>query len=91
MKNKVVILAMAVAVAVSLSGCESWKRDMKTIKSDFSGGLERTVTLYSNTGEVIKEWTGKFDISNSENEIFFDIDGKRVIIHGGIVVSEETK
>ena len=41
-------------------------------------------------GEEKKSWTGKFDISESENEIFFDdADGKRVVIHGGIVICEE--
>lgn len=53
------------------------------------GGLERTVTLYDYTGKEIERWTGKFDVSESENEVYFDVDGKRVIIHGGIVVNEE--
>ena len=52
-------------------------------------GLHRTVTVYSNTGEKIGEWNGKFDVSSSENETYFDIDDKRVIIHGGIVIDEE--
>lgn len=42
-------------------------------------------------GNVIKRWDGKFDIrdSGSDNQIFFDIDGKRVWIQGGIFLSEE--
>lgn len=59
------------------------------IGSDVSGGLHRTVTVYSNTGEKIKEWNGKFDVSENDNEVYFDLNDKRVIIHGGIVIDEE--
>ena len=63
---------------------------MKTVSSDVNGGLERTVTLYDNTGKEIKSWHGKFDIESNDQEFFFDdSQGKRVIIQGGIVVSEE--
>jgi hypothetical protein len=43
------------------------------------------------TGDTIATWEGKFDIrdNGSDNQIFFDIDGKRVWIQGGIFVSEE--
>lgn len=71
------------------STSESGKRAIKAQESNLKGGLERTVTLYSYDGEEIKSWAGKFDVSSSETETYFDIDGKRVIIHGGIVVNEE--
>lgn len=87
--KKIIVIILAIIICLCFSGCESFKRSMKTISSDMGGGLERKLTLYSNTGEVIKEWNGKFDMSESENEIWFDLNGKRVIIHGGIVVSEE--
>lgn len=70
---------------------ESGKRALKEQQSDLNGGLERTVTLYSYNGDEIKSWSGKFDVSSSETETYFDIDGKRVIIHGGIVVNEEAQ
>lgn len=68
---------------------ESGKRALKEQESDLQGGLDRTVTLYDYNGNVIDSWSGKFDVSSSETETYFDIDGKRVIIHGGIVVNEE--
>ena len=89
MKKIIVVIIAITMICLCFCGCESFKRGMKNISSDFGGGLERTVTLYSNTGEVIQKWSGKFDMSESENEIWFDLNGKRVIIHGGIVVSEE--
>lgn len=86
---KLVLLGVIGAVCVALSGCASCSRTFKSFNSDMNGGLERKVTLYSTTGEEIKSWEGKFDVSDSEDEVYFDLDGKRVIIHGGIVVNEE--
>lgn len=57
--------------------------------SDFGGGLHRKVTLYDYDGEVLREWEGTFDVDENDQECYFDIDGKRVIIQGGIVVNEE--
>ena len=68
---------------------ESGKRAVKTEKSNLSGGIDRTVTVYDYNGNQIDSWTGTFDVTNSEYETYFDIDGKRVVIHGGIVINEE--
>lgn len=83
-----IIGAMLIGVTL-VAGSSSVKRNIKSVTSDLGGGLERTVTLYDYTGKEIQRWTGKFDVSESENEVYFDVDGKRVIIHGGIVVNEE--
>lgn len=72
-----------------MSGCASTQREMKSTLSDLTGGLDRTLTVYDYNGQEIKSWTGKFDVSESENEVYFDLDGKHVIIHGGIVINEE--
>ncbi len=93
MKKKVRTLAcllIVVAIVLSLGGCASWSREWKSIQSDFAGGLNRTVTVYDYVGQPIRQWSGKFDLSESESEVFFDnAEGKRVIIHGGIVICEE--
>lgn len=89
MKKRIVILATAALIAISLTGCAFWSRSWKSFTSDVGGGLERTVTVYDNNGNIVRSWEGKFDVSESENEVYFDIDGKRVIIHGGIVINEE--
>ena len=73
----------------SLCGCAGFQRGMKTIGSDITGGLDRTVTVYSYNGEKLGEWSGKFDVSSSDQETFFDINGKRVILQGGIIINEE--
>lgn len=86
-------------IGTALVACFVWsvffnegvKRNVKSIKSAYTGGLMRTVTVYDYNGCPVRSWKGKFDISENTNEVFFDIDGKRVIIHGGIVVSEEVE
>lgn len=90
MKKKITILSIILVIMTFiLSGCASLSREVKSIKSDFGGGLDRTVTVYSYDGTEIRSWSGKFDVSESETEVYFDIDGKRVIIHGGVVINEE--
>lgn len=77
-------------VTISISGCASCSRGMKSFSSDIGGGLDRTVAVYDYNGNVLGEWSGKFDISNNDNEIYFDDEnGKRVIIQNGIVICEE--
>ena len=90
MKKYIVIIAMVAVLILACTGCASWQREIKSIKSDMGNGLDRTVTVYDYNGKKIDSWSGKFDVSESENEVYFDDDnGKRVIIHGGIVINEE--
>ena len=89
MKKRLVFVIAMVLCTVSLTGCESWQRFTKSVGSDFTGGLYRTVSVYDYNGGLIKEYEGKFDVSESKNEVYFDLNGKRVIIHGGIVINEE--
>lgn len=93
MKKVAIVCAAVFGVCVAIinmTGCASCSRNMKSLGSDFDGGLDRTVTLYDYNGNVLDQWSGKFDLSSSEEEIYFDDqNGKRVIIHGGIAVAEE--
>ena len=85
-----VIVFVVIIGVVALLGTSTAQRTLKSVSSDFGGGLDRTVTVYDYNGNEIRSWTGKFDVSESENEVYFDNeDGKRVIIHGGIVINEE--
>lgn len=88
---KIGILAIGVVSLVSFSGCSAkWDREMKSTVSNWTGGLNRTVTVYDYNGQEIKSWTGKFDVTEDDNEVYFDDEnGKRVIIQGGIVINEE--
>ena len=84
-----VVSVLAIVIVCGLAGCSSCSRSVKSMSSDFNGGINRTVTLYDNTGNKIKSWHGKIDLESNDQEVFFDLNGKRVIIQGGIVVSEE--
>ncbi len=64
------------------------QRFSKKIESEYGGGLQRVVTLYAHDGTMIKRWYGKIDLSNSD-ETDFILDGRRIIIKGGITVTEE--
>ena len=68
---------------------EDFKRGLKSLNSDFNGGLDRTITVYSDTGEVLEKYRGKCDIESNESKVLFDMDGKRVIIYNAIVIAEE--
>lgn len=89
MKKKIAVFALLATMVLSLAGCASLSREVKSFESDISGGLNRTVTVYSYDGDILGQWSGKFDVSESESETYFDVNGKRVIIHGGIVINEE--
>lgn len=93
MRKAIKLLAAALIIAAmsALQSCESCSRKMKSIRSDMSGGLERSAILMDYNGNVIKRWDGKFDIRDggADNQIFFDLNGKRVWIQGGIFLSEE--
>lgn len=90
MKKKIIALLGITALVATLTGCtESTQRAMKSISSDWNGGLNRTVTVYDYNGGKLGCWSGKFDVSETSNETYFDVNGKRVIIQGGIIINEE--
>lgn len=93
MKKKIALIALAAAMAAAtcgMTGCASCSRAAKSWDSEMNGGLQRTVTLYDYQGDKLDEWSGLIDIrTNKPGLTMFDLNGKRVLIGGGIVVSEE--
>lgn len=98
-----VVLGVAVIIA-SIAICigmwwwqmntESGKRAFKDQQSNLSGGIERTVTVYDINGNVIKEYSGKFDVETDRESyiLFDDEDGNRHMIYyttGTIIVDEK--
>lgn len=71
-------------------GCtSSQQRELKSFKAEWTGGVDRKVTVYDYNGKIIKTYEGRIDMSKSEREVDLLLDGKRIIIHGGIVIAEE--
>lgn len=87
--KRIMTALVAMILMLGLQGCASCSREMKSMQSDFGGGLHRKVTLYDYNGDVLGEWEGTFDVAENDQEVYFDVDGRRVIIQGGIVVNEE--
>lgn len=88
---KRIITAVIAVAMMSFCSCESLQRNMKSMKSDMSGGLYRRVEVYDYNGNKIKEYEGKFGVQETQyNYVYFDMqDGRRVIVHGGIIINEE--
>lgn len=74
---------------------ESGKRGLKSWKSETSGGINRTVTVYDVKGKELAKYTGRFDVEENSSEgivkIKFDCKGKRHIIYAqtGTVLIDE--
>ena len=93
-KSLLVILIAVVLLVFMLTSCtESTQRNLKSIQSNWTGGLNRKVEVYDYNGGLIKSWEGKFDVKETDrNSVYFDdAYGKRVIISGGIIINEEIK
>lgn len=92
MKKILLALALVAMVGLTATGCtESQQREIKSITSNWTGGLNRTVTVYDYNGQKIKSWSGQFDVKETNrNSVYFDTeDDKRVIVSGGIIINEE--
>ncbi len=83
-----IILAVILCAMIVLSGCTgcaTWERSCKTWQSEVTGGLDRTVNVYSYDGTLIASYTGRIDIEENESKVLFDLDGKRYIYYNALV------
>ena len=93
-KSSVIIFIIVVALMVgmlifALNGA-NFQRTLKSWKSNYTGGLYRIVSVYDYNGNLLREYgPAMIDISESENETFFDYNGTRIVIHNAIVIVEE--
>lgn len=86
------MLSAAILATLVTVGCtESFQRELKSMTSEYTGGLNRVATVYSADGQEIRRYEGRFDVQSSEfgNKVLFDVDGKRVIIYNAVVIVEE--
>lgn len=75
------------------SNSESGRRALRDQESNLSGGIERTVSVYDINGNLIKEYSGKFDIETDRASyiLFDDENGDRHMIYyttGTIIIDE---
>ena len=58
MKKKLLSIGLILSLALGTVGCSTWERNIKSFKSNVSGGLNRKVTAYTMDGKIIGIWEG---------------------------------
>ena len=91
-KTIVIIVVIEAALLIVLlcgmvwryNNTESGKRAFKTQESNLSGGLNREINVYDIDGDLIRSYSGKFDVTHDDNRIMFDDEnGKRHTVYYG--------
>ena len=82
----VVILGFVIGYFIFNSqGCQ---RKVVDLKSNFGGGLDRIINVYTADGKKLATYSGKIDIKESEGGyVKFDYDDKRYIYYNCFVES----
>lgn len=86
----IVVVALVIGMLIFTFSGASFQRTIKSWRSNYTGGLYRIVSVYDYNGNLLREYgPAMIDISESENETFFDYNGNRIVIHNAIVIVEE--
>lgn len=93
-KKRMIILVpaiVAIIIAALNLNSQSFRRWLKSMWSDYTGGLPRTVEVYDENGKIIKKWEGMVDLEENDygNKVMFDLNGKRKTIYNAAVIVEE--
>lgn len=83
-KRRITTIICLALVCLALCSCsESCARSCKDFNSDMHGGLVRTVRVYDIDGDLVAEYSGKFDIETDHSTyiLWDDEYGKRHIIY----------
>lgn len=86
----ILVAALVIGLLTLIFSGANFQRTLKSWKSNYTGGLYRIVSVYDYNGNLLREYgPAMIDISESENETFFDYNGTRIVIHNAIVIVEE--
>lgn len=73
-KSKKIWITITVIVLVFLVSCTAlqlhsagFQRFKRNLKSEYTGGIERRITIYNSGGEKIFQLEGKFDFTYDDN------------------------
>lgn len=85
-------IAAIILILVIVSNTASFRRTIKSFTSDFTGGIPRVVSVYDQSGNLLRTYEGIIDVQENTygNKVLFDLDGKRYVIYNAIVIAEET-
>ena len=89
-KIGIIIAAVLIALILLIAGIyffrSSTQRAIKDIQSEYTGGLNRTLNVYSYDGKKIATYEGKIDIAENMNgTVKFQLKGKRYIYYNALV------
>lgn len=90
--KKITVGIIALTGTLLLSGCTAMEDAGKDWEADTSG-LPRVVTVYSKTGDVLKQYEGdnvRTSVDDS-GQVKINLDGKRIQVLNADVVIEEKK
>ena len=89
---KILGIIIAILVAIIIIGGiiffsrSSTQRKLKDIESEYSGGLDRHINVYSMDGDKLAEYDGRIDIAERDGGVVkFQLKGKRYIYYNAIV------
>jgi hypothetical protein len=94
--GKILIILVAIILVFGMFAGLRWyftstasgQRALTDQKSEYAGGLDRTITIYTADGEIIAQYEGRIDIdTNDGGYVKFDFEGKRYIYYNCFVES----
>ena len=86
----IIVIVLVIGMLIFAFSGANFQRTIKSWRSNYTGGLYRIVSVYDYNGNLLREYgPAMIDISESENETFFDYNGQRIVIHNAIVIVEE--
>lgn len=84
MKKRVILSVTLLFTVITLSGCASGNRLKKSVFSEVGNGLERELIIKSQTGEIVYQDSGKFDVEVNDYRVkYIDEKDKLHIIYLG--------
>ena len=83
------LLVIAVIGAIAIVGPAGCSRAVKSFESNMNNGLNRTFTVYDYDGKKVFEDSGTLDYVYQDGKWYYDKDGKRTSVSGGIVIVQE--
>ena len=88
-ESRAVMIIAIVLTCVIIFGAGFWyygytasgQRELTDERANLSNGLERTITVYTADGTVLKQYKGRIDIEQDQGYVKFDWNGKRYIYY----------
>ena len=47
-----------------------------------------SITLYGYNGNILKQWNGELTLHQDNYQCYFDYEGRKIIVRGGILVAQ---